>query len=332
MVNQNVAIQAITSGVVSFITVYFFTPKIADFMRKRGIVGIDVHKESKSKIPEMCGLSIFLGLTASLVTLTIFSADVLKLLSLLLTLILAAILGVVDWFKPLNALQKVFLVALTSIPFILLGEYQPYPALPFIGKIRLTIIYPLIVIPALVTILGNTLNMIDVVNGSMAGVSTVSAGFLALISTILGKFEVLPLYLSLTLTSYAFYIYNKHPAKVFAGDVGSLTLGVAFALTAIIGELEILTLIIFIPSLINSLLIVSSLGGFKERREIKDRPTILIKGELLSSSLSLKAPVTLTRIIVAETPLKEVEIVKVIIILHVFSGFLTILTAIFMVG
>ncbi|MCX8176239.1 MAG: hypothetical protein N3E48_03275 [Candidatus Bathyarchaeota archaeon] len=332
MVNHIIVIQAITSGIVSFVTVYFSTPKIAEFMRKKGVVGVDVHKESKNKVPEMCGLSIFLGLATSLATLTIFSANVLKFLSFLLTLILAAILGIVDWFKPWSALQKVLLVALASIPFILLGEYQPYPVLPFIGKIRLTVIYPLIVIPALVTILGNTLNMIDVFNGSMAGVSAVSAGFLALISIILGKFDVLPLYLSLSLTSYAFYIYNKYPAKVFAGDIGSLTLGVTFALTSIIGGLEVLTLIVFIPSLTNSLLIVSSLGGFKERREIKDRPTILLKGELLSSSLSLKAPVTLTRIIVAETPLKEVEVVKVIIILHVFSGFLAILTATFMVG
>jgi len=332
LINQDIIIQATIPGIASFVTVYFLTPKIANFMRRRGIVGVDVHKESKVEIPEMCGLSIFLGLTVSLIILAIFSADVLKFLPFLLTLTLAAVVGVVDWFKPWGALQKIFLVALTSIPFILFGEYQSYPVLPFIGKLRLTIIYPLIFIPAFTTILGNTLNMVDVVNGSMVGVSTVSAIFLAITAIILGKVEVLPLYLSLTLTSYAFYIYNKYPAKVFAGDVGSLTLGVAFALTGIIGGLEVLTLIIFIPSLINSLLIVSSLGGFKERREIKDRPTILLKGELLSSSLSLKAPVTLTRIIVAETPLKEFEIAKIIIILHVFSGFLAILTAIFMVG
>jgi hypothetical protein len=43
------------------------------------------------------------------------------------------------------------------------------------------------------------------------------------------------------------------------------------------------------------------------------------------------APITLTRLLVASSPLREDEIVKSFCVLNVFSGILTVVTALFMV-
>jgi len=43
------------------------TPFIMRKMREAGIVGVDIHKPSKPVIPEMGGISILVGLTATVI-------------------------------------------------------------------------------------------------------------------------------------------------------------------------------------------------------------------------------------------------------------------------
>jgi UDP-N-acetylglucosamine--dolichyl-phosphate N-acetylglucosaminephosphotransferase len=50
---------------ISFLVTYATIPATSSWMRQRGIVGIDVHKLQKPKIPEMCGLTIIAGLTVA---------------------------------------------------------------------------------------------------------------------------------------------------------------------------------------------------------------------------------------------------------------------------
>ena len=304
---------------------------IANFMKKRGITGIDVHKLDKPEIPELGGLSIVFGLIGCSVVSMFLNLNSSFFLAYLLTILITAVIGVFDRLKPLNAVQKILLVAVASIPILFLNVYQPFPELPFVGKLRLTLLYPVVFVPVFVTVLANATNMIDVLNGSMAGTSTVSAVFLTFIAFLLGKHEAMLMFASLAATTYAFYRYNKYPAKVFSSDVGSLSVGAAFAAAAIMGRLEVVTMFALLPTLINGSLILTSLGGVRERREIKIRPTILLENGLIAANLDKKAPITLTRLMVASSPLKEPEITRCFIILHFFSGFLALATFFFMV-
>jgi len=317
---------------LGFLIVYGLTMPIANLMLKKGVFGVDVHKPTKPKIPEMCGLSIIFGLALCSIILMFFSDNPTHFLAFILTVYVASMVGVLDWFKRLGAWQKIFLAALASIPILVLGVYYPYPILPFIGKLRLTILYPIIVVPFLVTMLANATNMIDVFNGSMAGTSTIAATFLTIIAFLLNKPETTLMYASIAVCTFAFYLHNKYPAKVFSGDVGSLGVGAAFAAAAIIGRMEILTLFALLPTLINGSLTLTSLGGVKERHEILERPTILLENGLLKANPSKNAPVTLTRLLVAASPLKEPEIVKCFLLLTFFSGLLSLLTTFLMVA
>lgn len=320
----------VITGVLGFLSVYMITPFLADFLRKKGIVGVDVHKPAKPKIPEMTGLSIVFGLVLCSIFLMFYFLSLIF-FAYILTISIACMIGVLDWFKRWDAWHKIVLVSLTSIPILVLNVYYPHPTLPFIGRLRLTVLYPLIFVPVFTTVLANATNMIDVFNGSMAGTSTISAVFLAGIAFFLKRFDAALMYTTIASCTYAFYLYNKYPAKVFSGDAGSLSIGTAFAAAAIIGRMEIITLFALLPALINGSLTLTSLGGVRERHEIKVRPVVLLEDFSLKANTSKDAPITLTSLLVASSPLKEYEIVKRFLVLSVFSGFLAFATAVFMV-
>jgi len=71
-------------------------------------------------------------------------------------------------------------------------------------------------------------------------------------------------------------------------------------------------------------------GGLRERREIPYRPTRLLENGKLEATEDSKAPLTLSRLILAEGPLRENEIVRIMIIMTVASSLLGLVTLFFM--
>jgi UDP-N-acetylglucosamine--dolichyl-phosphate N-acetylglucosaminephosphotransferase len=125
----------------------------------------------------------------------------------------------------------------------------------------------------------------------------------------------------------AYYRFNRFPARVFTGDVGSFTVGTTIAAIAILGRLEVVTIIAMIPFIMNSFHSLASIGRLFERRQIKQRPTILLRDGRIAANPDPKAPLTLTRMVIASTPLRENEVVEVFFILSTFSSILAVLTA-----
>jgi len=297
-------------------------------MERLGITGVDVHKPNKPCIPEMGGLPIFFGfIICSTAIMFIYPSTAKAFLAFILVVSIAVSIGVIDVLRPWGPVSKIIFVAIASLPILIFGTYHPYPALPFIGELRLTFIYPVLFIPIFITLLANATNMMDVLNGSMAGTSAVSSAFLFLIAVLFNRYEAAVMYAMLGGCIFAFYRYNKYPAKVFSGDAGSLGVGAAFAAAAIIGRMEIVTLIALIPAMINGSLILSTVGRLFEHRDLKVRPTSVTENGRIVSNMNKLAPITLTRFLTASSPLKEYEVVRCFIVLHVLTGVLAIVTA-----
>jgi len=312
---------------LSFVITFALVPFLIRKFKERGIVGVDVHKPEKPEIPEMGGVSILISIIVTTIFLTLIHRDLMKFFAtFLIVIVIVGIIGAIDDIKPLNPKLKPTLTALASLPIIFLGTYVPRPVLPIIGRTRLTIVYPLLIIAGL-AVSTNAVNMLDVFNGSMA--STCSIIFLVLlISSIILESEIGIILSAIMLGSLlAFYYYNKYPAKIFSGDVGSLTVGAAIATTAIIGRLEIITIVAMMPHIMNGFHSLVSIGGLLERRQIKIRPTKVLDDGRLAANEDPKAPITLARLVLAGGPLRENEIVKVFIILSAYSGMLAIFTA-----
>jgi UDP-N-acetylglucosamine--dolichyl-phosphate N-acetylglucosaminephosphotransferase len=311
---------------ITFSLTFAVIPIVARTMRNHGITGRDVHKHGTKELPEMCGIAILVGLTASATTCAILFPNTLReTAAFIATVLMAGAIGFVDDLRPLSARIKPLLTAFACIPILALGTYDPIPVIPFVGPVRLTIIYP-ILIPVALAVTSNSVNMMDVMNGAMAGTVSVISVAIAAILLFAGRTETAALAIGLLGALLAFYYFNRFPARVFDGDTGSLAVGAALGALAILGRIEVVVVVALIPHIMNAFYGLASVGRLYERREIRHRPTKLMKDGKLEANAEKTAPITLTRIILAAGPLGEEKVVQSMITLTIISSILAVIT------
>jgi UDP-N-acetylglucosamine--dolichyl-phosphate N-acetylglucosaminephosphotransferase len=323
---------ALLISIVVFATTLILMPYLIKRLKRSGIIGIDYHKIARPKIPEMGGTGIVVALAVGGVLAFILVPETsLGTLSAILVMATGAIVGLVDDLKKLGPKTKPILTAVACWPILLFQTYDPHPVFPFIGGTRLTVLYP-IMIPIGTAMAANAVNMLDVLNGAMPSTCIPVAIALLVGSIILGSTEGMILSAILASVLLAYYKFNKYPAKVFTGDVGSLAVGATIAAIAVVGQLEVITVVAMIPFIMNSFHSLASIGHLFERRQIRTRPTFLQKDGRIAANTDSRSPLTLTRIIVGKVPLREYEVVRVLFILSAFSSVLAILTTLFLSG
>ena len=317
---------AVVASLVSALITLIFTPLIAERMRKKGMVGVDVHKQHKPEVPEMCGISILIGLIVStLVSLIILWKYAVDFLTFLSVVLLSGMVGAVDDLKRLGPRIKPLLTALASFPILLTGAYDPRPLLPLIGRVRLTIVYRLL-IPLAIAVPSNAVNMMDTLNGVMSGTCSIVVFVLMISAVMLGHWNAAILGASLLGSLLAFYHYNKFPSRVFPGNVGDLAVGAAIGALVVLGRIEAIGVTAMMPHIMNGFYFLASVGGFYERRQIPARPIRVLDDGRLAASSDPNSPLTLTRTILAVGPMREEEVVHCFFLLTAFSGLLSFLT------
>jgi UDP-N-acetylglucosamine--dolichyl-phosphate N-acetylglucosaminephosphotransferase len=308
------------------------TPFIMRKMREAGIVGIDIHKPSKPVIPEMGGISILVGLIATvLVSSIVLPAFITEFLVFLMVTLIAGFVGLIDDLWGLHPIVKPILTALACLPILIFQTYWPHPFLPLVGHegVRLTLVYPLL-IPLAIAVPANAVNMMDPLNGVMTGTCSIVTGVFLICALLFGRYEIAVLCAGLLGCLLAFHRYNKYPARVFAGDVGSLAVGAGLGALAVIGRLEVVGIIALMPQVMNAFYGLSSIGRLYEHREVTARPISLLNDGRLMASENPRAPITLTRLLLAEGPLEEHAAIRLFFILAAFCGALAVLTAVIM--
>ncbi len=247
------------------------------------------------------------------------------------------VIGLIDDIVQLSGKVKPLLLLVAPAPlfyvkYVMNIEIFTTKALiPFFGEISITLIY-LVILPFVVTVTANAVNMLDVMNGSMSTTIIISIISIIISSFILdplvNPFQVLTIYGIILGAMLAFHHFNKFPARIFSGDVGSILVGAMMGLAAVITRMEFITIITLLPHMINGFLIIVSIKGFKERRTIKKKPVKLNDDDTLEATRDTDAPLTLTRLILSNKPLTEKEVVDRMALLSVFAGMLAIITAI----
>ncbi len=315
---------------VSFLLCFLSMPPFLKKMKEFGIVGRDSHKLDHPLIPEMGGITMIIGLLGStLIGIYWFPEKKTIFLSFFLTILIAGVIGALDDLKPLNAKLKPFLTLFSCIPILILRTYTPNIIFPIIGNTRLTIVYPLL-IPIVMAVTSNAVNMMDPFNGVMSGTCSIITISCLISAFILSRNEAIILSMSLLGVLLAFFYYNRYPSQVFSGDIGSLSVGSAIGALAIIGRIEVITVVAFMPQIMNAFYGLTSIGRLYERREVA-RPTKLLKDERIMATKDDKAPLTLARFILARGPLSEKEAANTFFIISIVSGMLSIITAFLMV-
>ncbi|MBF7083246.1 phospho-N-acetylmuramoyl-pentapeptide-transferase [Desulfallas sp. Bu1-1] len=120
----------------------------------------------------------------------------------------------------------------------------------------------------LVVGMANAVNLTDGLDGLAAGITVVVAAAFAVVGLGSGKPGVALAMTALAGGCLGFLFYNRHPARVFMGDTGSLALGGALGAAAVITGNELLLLVIggvFVLETLSVMLQVFSFQVFGRR-------------------------------------------------------------------
>jgi UDP-N-acetylglucosamine--dolichyl-phosphate N-acetylglucosaminephosphotransferase len=322
--------------IIGFIITILIIPLFIKLMKKKHFVGHDIHKNSKPEIAESGGISIVFGFTVvSFLLIILFPRFFNEILIFTLTVILAGIIGFIDDRIRLKSRYKVLLTLFTGILIFIANFYGfiniQSPTIPFLGKLRLTLIYPILA-PIIVAVFANTTNMLEGYNGEGSGSCLIALGFLFICGILWNSAEAIIFTLAAISVITPFFLYNKYPSKIFPGDVGTLAMGGILACIALFASLEAAVFCALLVHIFNSFYVLYSVRGFFESSQIQDKKSdiILLEDDTIKASNQKDAALTLPRLILAKGPLKEAELVNNIYIISVICGFFSIIATLLM--
>lgn len=210
--------------------------------------------------PMLGGIAMFLAFVLALAFWLWWSKAAVYHWGLLAGATLSFLVGVIDDFKRLTPIPKLFGQLLAALIFVFVGDqtirFFPWP----VANILLTIFW-------LVGI-SNAINLLDNMDGLAGGVSLISAGMLAFFAWNAGDPGLLAISLALAGGILGFLVFNFPPAKIFMSDSGSLFLGFTLAALAValtkqasnvFAVVGVPTLIFLLPILDTSLVTVTRL-------------------------------------------------------------------------
>ena len=196
------------------------------------------------------------------------SQDILtKIFALLSVLFISSLIGLIDdffgWRKGgLSIKSRLILMIFAAIPLMVINAGSSIVNLPIVGILNLGILYPLLLIPIGVVGATTTYNFIAGYNGLEAGQGIIILTAMSIVTYLTGNAWLTVVTLCMVASLAAFYIFNKYPAKVFPGDVLTYSVGALIAGVAILGNMEKIAILFFIPYILETVLKLR--GGFKK--------------------------------------------------------------------
>ena len=270
----------------------------------------DQHKPNKPLIPNGLGV-IYVLVSVVYIFLIYFlekSFDIVRVpngvspsLTLAVSILFGGFLGLLDDWIDLKWRLKAFLPLIAAIPLVsfayISGGARTMIALPFLGTVDFGIsFYCFIIIPILVTIITNTVNML----GGLNGLETVCPAIIMMgLMTVSGSNAILlicPMITWLTLTFFNFR------GKIFVGNSGSFAIGITIAAFAIISDRKFDLTISILPYVFNSSLILLTFFFYKKKANVS------FDGEKLASDHRR----SLITLITYHRPLTERQVVTII--------------------
>jgi UDP-GlcNAc:undecaprenyl-phosphate GlcNAc-1-phosphate transferase len=151
---------------------------------------------------------------------------------------LVAAVGLLDDRRGLRPRVKLLsLTAIALIPVLAYGLTFDRVTLPVLGDGNLGwVAYPLTVL--WIVLVTNLVNLIDGMDALAAGIVAIAAATLALMAVSFGRMEVAVVAAAVCGATVGFLWHNYHPAKIFMGDSGALSLGYLLAALSVEGLLK----------------------------------------------------------------------------------------------
>lgn len=302
----------ITSGIcglVAFIMTFGVMPTLIRRLKKADIVGRDIHKFTKPEVAEMGGIGILFGFSiAIMLGVYLYPQWQSQLTITLIVILLTGIIGMVDDLIMLSSKEKLVLLWIAGLPIM------------WVTPPNVSIIY-MLSIPVAVSIASNLTNMLAGLNGIETGLGVIAMTSLTLSCIIMNKYDVAIISFSMLGALVAFLFYNRYPANVFPGDVGTLIIGASIAIIAFIGRVKIIALIVLLPNIIDGILKFRSAGVMERQNykptEVKEDGMLVVPQGGFNSLIRS----------ILKKPMKESQVVHIIWVIGIIFGLIGILIA-----
>ncbi|MFW7433257.1 phospho-N-acetylmuramoyl-pentapeptide-transferase [Vagococcus carniphilus] len=134
--------------------------------------------------------------------------------------------------------------------------------IPFLGEVNLGIVYGVFAVFWLVGF-SNAVNLTDGIDGLVSGLGSISFGTYAIIAWHQEQYDIMLICIASVGALLGFLVYNKKPAKIFMGDVGSLALGGMLAAISILLHQEWTLLLIGLVYVVETASVILQVGSFK---------------------------------------------------------------------
>ncbi|MEM1577835.1 MAG: glycosyl transferase family 4 [Candidatus Pacearchaeota archaeon] len=251
--------------IISFFSCFLLTNIWIKLAKKNNLVGKDMNKFDKPLIPEAGGIAVVSSIILCIliyIFLKVFifktQTHLIEVLTLIITLLLACFIGFVDdilgWKKGLGGWKKILFTIPIAIPLAVINAGHSIINIPFFGNINFGLIYPLILIPLAIIVTTNAYNMLAGYNGLEAGLGIIIFIVYGIIALKTNQFWLALIAGIIIFSLIAFLIFNFYPAKVFPGDSLTLPLGSLVGIFSILGNMERIGIILFIPFIIEGIL------------------------------------------------------------------------------
>lgn len=241
-------VMAVASAfLVGFGLTLWATPQVKKLATKCGALDQpDARKVHNTPMPLWGGLGVSLSATiAFLVALfgvsdfIVSSRQLAGLTAIVFCSLFIVAVGMVDDRFGMGAKTKLMAQIGCSLILIGAGVRIDFFSLPFVeGVVYLNFWQSLAI--SLLWLVGvtNAVNLLDGLDGLVAGVACGSAVILALVAAVNGQWVPVLAMVALAGAALGFLRYNFNPAQIFMGDTGSLFLGMMFASWSLLGYLK----------------------------------------------------------------------------------------------
>ncbi len=107
----------------------------------------------------------------------------------------------------------------------------------------------------------NAVNLIDGMDGLASGILGMAAVATAVFSILTGRLDTSIIFMAIGGVCFGFLIYNKMPASIFMGDIGSFALGGLYAAAAIMGDVVIFAVVVLAVPIISVIISLMHRAG-----------------------------------------------------------------------
>lgn len=267
-------------GLISFVLTVLLMPIFIQTYNKAKISGQQMHEDvkqhqAKAGTPTMGGIVFLLvGSLVAFLSLLWSGQWTASAGMVLLILVLYGLVGFLDDFlkvfrrinEGLNPRQKLLLQLVGGLLFFLIADNQGGTLNVFGYSLQLGALYLPFVLFWLVGF-SNAANLTDGIDGLSSISVVISLSAYGVIAFMQEQWDILLVIASLIGGLLGFFLYNRKPAKVFMGDVGSLALGGMLAAISMVLHQEWTLLLIGLVYVLETSSVMLQVAYFKYTRK-----------------------------------------------------------------